>query len=92
MQNTRIQSLVQELRSHMPLGNEACAPQQKIPHTTTKTQRNQINKIKKKYWISSLKSITGELYTKVQPSQEFFRIEHTDLHWLFSQHQPHAVM
>ena len=45
MQNTRIQSLVQELRSHMPLGNEACAPQQKIPHTTTKTQRNQKNKV-----------------------------------------------
>ena len=45
MQNTRIQSLVQELRSHMPLGNEARAPQQKIPHTITKTERNQINKI-----------------------------------------------
>ena len=47
MQNTRIQSLVQELRSHMPLGNEARAPQQKIPHATTKTQHSQIKKKKK---------------------------------------------
>ena len=41
MQGTWIQSLVGELRSHLPWGNRASVPQQESPHDTTKTQHSQ---------------------------------------------------
>ena len=69
MQGTRIWSLVEELRSHMPRGDKALAPQLlslcsrahatvKIPHAATKTRHSQRNEniLKKTKKALSLKS------------------------------------
>ena len=39
----QVWSLVRKLRSHMPWGNQECAPQLQSPDAATETQRSQIN-------------------------------------------------